>query len=269
MENTAYAQRTVVDVDVAVVGIGRSTWVSADPTEDMDIVHSRMATHRFDVLPIDVPHQRVEEFYASERWGDYESIVRRQIRSDILISYRTPVRECIRMMTRGTERPFYFLVKENEEVTGLITIANLNCVQARAYVYALLAELEAEFARLVQTCVKSADDPLDEESVVRRSPDAAYGLYMKERALGLDRHLVEYLTLSNLAAVLKEGDAFQLLGASSKKQLDEMLKPVIQVRNRVAHPVRSLIEHPDCVDQLWSAITTAEVLLDRLQAFRS
>lgn len=259
-----YRRHNVVDVDAAVVGISRRRWTSLPPSlDEADEARRVMAEHRFDVLPVDGPE--VSAFYVTKDWGDYGVVDRREVGANDRLPYDTPLREVIRLFAGGDGRHFFFLSGEGNEVTGLITVANLNCSQARVYVFGLLVELEVTLANYVQHEERAGR--VSEAALFACAPDAAVGRYVKESREGMDRHLVEYLYLSNLINVVERTGLHESLG-HGKKPFKEAFGRLNDFRNRVAHPVRSLVEHPDEAGRLWAAIQAAEDALGRLSAFR-
>ncbi len=256
-----YQRHVVVEVDAAVVGVSRRRWEGID-REDAEEALRRMAAERFDVLPLDRSGEPVREAYRTEVWGTYGAVRLVEVGDDERLPYTTPIRDVVRWFAEGPERRFAFLEDERGETTGLITVANLNCSQARIWLYALIVELEVTLANLLQK------ERLDDDVLVRLVPAAAVGQRIQDRLDGTDRSLTEYLYLSNLVNVIAKRGLFGAIGYAARRPFETAFGRLNEVRHLVAHPVRSLVEHPADVRRLWEAVQTAETALERLDAHR-
>ena len=195
IEDIRFLRNVVVDVDAAVVGIGRSRWTGANPDESVDAVQATMETNGFDVLPVTA--SPVREYYVTNEWGRYEKgVTRWPIRYEDVIPMATPIRRVIaEMATSG--RTFYFLESDGH-VVGLITVANLNCRQVRTYLFGLISELEMRMSELLNRDYEEVDlvaCDLDKRVVGRRK---------KDRDKGVDAPLTEYFYFDTFASVLSE-----------------------------------------------------------------
>ena len=138
----------VVDVDAAVVGIGKPRWRSLKWSEASEATACRiMAEYRFDVIPIEDEDGEVREYFYSDRWNSYDSVSRKRLTYEDVIPSNTSIREAIRLLA-DNKRHFFFLTTEHR-VTGLVSVANLNCRQVRVFLFALLSELERRLGALV------------------------------------------------------------------------------------------------------------------------
>ena len=122
MFNNLFLKAGSVDVDAAVLGIGRERWVSAKLEENEVDVLNRMKDNRFDILPIennkDAP---IYSYYYFESTA--ETIEEKQIVYEDLISANTPAIDIIEKFVRKN-RSFFFLTHENQ-IAGLITFSEL------------------------------------------------------------------------------------------------------------------------------------------------
>ena len=146
MFNNLFLKAGSVDVDAAVLGIGRERWVSAKLEENEVDVLNRMKDNRFDILPIennkDAP---IYSYYYFESTA--ETIEEKQIVYEDLISANTPAIDIIEKFVRKN-RSFFFLTHENQ-IAGLITFSELNNHQMKLAIFALICELETLLGRFI------------------------------------------------------------------------------------------------------------------------
>jgi hypothetical protein len=103
-----FQRQGIIDINAAVVGISRSRWTAATPT-DASIEHAQkiMRANGFDVLPID-DGWRVREYFNTREWGVYTSIEQKPITYRDVISYQAPIRGVIKGFA-AENRNLYFL----------------------------------------------------------------------------------------------------------------------------------------------------------------
>ena len=89
--------------------------------------------------------------------------------------------------------------------------------------------------------------------------------YEREREEGVARSVVEYLFLPDFLDAVKRHGLFGSVGYPSKKQFDKAFSSLVNLRNQVAHPVKSLIDGPATVGKLWAKIEVIERALFRLR----
>jgi hypothetical protein len=103
-----FQREGIIDINAAIVGISRSRWTDATPSE-ASIGHAQkvMRANGFDVLPID-DGQRVREYFNTQEWGVYTSIEQKPITYRDVISYQSPIRDVIKGFA-AEKGNFYFL----------------------------------------------------------------------------------------------------------------------------------------------------------------
>jgi hypothetical protein len=264
MEDTRFLRESVVDVNAAVVGISRSRWISVSGTKaTAEQAAQIMQANRFDILPVEDP-SGVSEYFHTRKWNDYLAVDRRAITHRDVISFVTPLRDVIRGFALEP-RDFYFLVSERM-VVGLVSLANLNCRQVYVYLFSLLSELEVQLGNLVTR--HCSDQKLLETTWGPREDGKYRGVkkrYKSDRALGYDVPFVEYMYLTDLVKVIGEKGLFGQMGYQDCRQFMGAFGRLVKLRNKVAHPNRSLITGPESCKELWQGIDEVEGVLFRLR----
>jgi hypothetical protein len=263
-EDACFLRESVVDVDAAVVGISSTRWTSIPPGEATpERAAQIMRANRFDTLPIESPGD-VREYFQTQVWNDYSSVVRRTVNHRDVISFTTPLRNVIQKFALES-RNFYFLTSERR-VVGLISIANLNCRQVKVYLFSLLSELEIQLGNLVSRhCSES--ELLEMTFGTNKHPKYAdvKKRYNSDKDRGVDVPFVEYLYLSDLFDVIRKRGLFDQLGYQSGAECDDVFRPLVPLRNTVAHATRSLITDPESCKTLWQRIDQVEGVLFHLR----
>jgi hypothetical protein len=130
------------------------------------------------------------------------------------------------------DRPFYYLADRNQ-VTGILTRADLNTEPVYQHLYTRLSRLEQIFRNIVSEYVPDWRDstPLHPdilESIDDRLADA------KDAGVALDP--IHYAQFSTLVTIIGHSDgASQALGFDAGDQASSQLDPITDLRNDVAH----------------------------------
>lgn len=262
-EELHFLRESVVDINAAVVGVSKNKWKSIE--EDIATAERAaeiMRRERFDVLPI-ASGSVTKEFFQTDRWNDYSMISRKSITHRDVISLQTYIRDVIRDFA-SEPRCFYFLSHESR-IVGLVSIVNLNCRQVKVYLFSLLSELETRLGRFISEHTSETellemafegDDKNKYEEIKNR--------YKKDRSSGVDVAFVEYLYLSDVVNITLKTGLYSELGYG-KNKFKANFGSLVDLRNTVAHPNRSVTTSTDSVVQLWQRIDRIEDALFRLR----
>ena len=259
-----YRREHVVDVDAAVVGISRTDWARLTPAEadDLDAAREAMARLQFDVMAVDDGEGSVEEYLATDVWGEYGAVGRHRIGEAETLPYRTPLDEAVRALAEREGRPFLFLTRYGR-VTGLLTVAHLNSRQSRTFFYSLISELEMAMARLVRREVAAGRVPVAD--VVATMRDEVREAYEAQRDEDVESDPTEYFYLNDLTATVYKLGLHRALGFTGRNAFEKPLNRLVKLRDRVAHPARALVGSPESVSKLWRDVEVLDDYLSRLR----
>ena len=265
LEDLSYRRQQVIDVDAAVVGISRLRWVSVEPETAKEDVRRTMNEHSFDVVPIDDGEGGVNRYYQTVAWGDYSEIEAHPLRYEDVIAQHTPLDTVIERFARA-DRYHFFLSHENR-VTGLVSIVNLNCREARVYIFGLLSELEIRLAHLIHHHINRNDISVDD--VLSEVREDTEDRYFKDKAKGVERELTEYLYLSEMVKLVRKAGLHNTIEYESKSQFADAFNRLVKLRNAVMHPVRTLVNEPERAQKLHRDIEVIERALFHLRDWSS
>jgi hypothetical protein len=113
--------------------------------------------------------------------------------------------------------------------------------------------------------IRHLENPYDKERIGKcNSSIKRFKIDMRG---GVDANVVEYPYLLDLMGVVITADLSREIGYESIEDLWDDSKCINNIRNKVAHPNKSLISKPDGVNKLWwNAIQMEERLTDELEA---
>ncbi len=257
-EDAHFLREGVVDVNAAVVGISQARWAylnESDATQAQ--AEAIMREKRFDVLPISNGSD-VKKYFSTQKWNDYSNISQETITHRDVIPFDTRIRDVIKGFALEP-RSFYFLHNQRR-VVGLISIVNLNCRQVQVYLFGLLSELEVRLGNFVAAHV--SDDELL-RMTLEKEQEKYQGVkkrYEEDKIIGADVRFVEYLYLSDLITIITKQGLCERLGYS-RTSFKKKLGSLDNLRDSVAHPVRSIITDKHPVKELWERIDRAEEAL--------
>jgi hypothetical protein len=260
-----FLREQVIHVDAAVVGVSRARWCCAGSASTNNEALEVMRAARYDVLPIDDRNSKpVTEYFGTEGWNDFSTVRRRPITHRDVIAIDTNIGDVIRRFafepdSEGKPRRFFFLSHETR-ISGLITIANINCRAARAYFFELFNELET----FIGNCITS-EVPEDK---IRSAEELAAGIkrYDKDQDNAVETSLFEHVYLLQLIrAFLRFGLGDRLLGVDTAARLEELKVRVRDLRNRACHPVKTILTNADGIEALGEELDLVEEIIFKLR----
>jgi hypothetical protein len=199
-----------------------------------------------------------EEPYYFESTASEDTIKKKQIVYEDLISANTSAIDIIEKFVKKNRNFFFFLTYENQ-IAGLITFSELNNHQMKLAIFALICELETLLGRFIS---KNIADSQIKKYLKKDSLDS----YENDKLdpLKNDRNVIEYFYLVDLLKIIGKEGLFNNLGYSSKTQFDR-LDTLNELRKSVAHPIKSLVSKDNPVGKLWERIELTNDALFRLR----
>jgi len=262
INNLSPFQESIIDnITAGTVGISKLRWQSVNAA---NISHEEsvqlMRQKHFDVLPIE-SNSEVKEFFYTKDWNNYSSINKRELTEQDLISVHSPIRKVIESFVENN-RLFYFLSFQ-KEVVGLISVVNLNSRPVKLYLFSMIIEIEVRLGRIISNKIL-------EENIVALTLDKNQRKYKnikadynKDKELGIDLEVFEYLYLSDLKDIALSENLYELIGYD-KEEFSKEFEAINNLRNSVAHP-RSIIKDSNSLKELDKLIDSMEKAVSRLK----
>lgn len=144
-----------------------------------------------------------------------------------------------------------------DEQYMIITLADLNKREMREMLYRLLHELESRLSDKIQEEYPNSEDILKDI----RAP--AIGRWKKDQLEHIQLHIAEHLDIIDMMQVIQasEKSFVKESGFSSKKDVQDSLGRVNDVRNRVMHATRSLVYQRKDIEKILKVVETAQCIL--------
>ncbi|MBK7811890.1 MAG: hypothetical protein IPI50_11775 [Saprospiraceae bacterium] len=259
-----------VRITAASVGISRLRWTSVREEEIAIGKHIDLMTrNKFDHLPIEPAVGSIVEFYKTKEANKFDTIERHKIKFDDLISLDTNIRDVIEKFAKNN-RTFYFL-RYHINISGLITLGNLNCKQVQIYIFSLICGLERELGEYVNSKLSNHEikEWVEKNADIKISNDK-YRLilekYKELTEISLENQLTEHFFLVDFFLIILENNIFDNLGYTKSEW--KKLSSINELRKRIAHPTRSLLDKENNIDKLQKRITQIEDLTYRLSTLK-
>lgn len=253
-----------LELTVAQIGINKWDWECVGK-RDLESAKAIMKRNSFDVLPV-TTNGGVTEYFKTRIWGDFNSIELRPILESDKIYYRLSFYDFLKRMIRE-DRDFYFLT-DSQEILGLISLNNLNCLAVYNYIYQITSGLERRVTEMLK-------DQFPEDYIVdilSRTSDKTAEEILKEfkdlKEKNRENSIFDFLYFPTLSTILKHSitdlpEEFKPIEAFRKKFHSNHVYG--SLRNAVAHPVKPIFTSRDSiskVDELISDYYKIQAILD-------
>lgn len=266
IEDIFFQDEGQVKITAASVGISRLRWTSVGENEINSNRHLElMKNHRFDHLPIVPEVGTVTEFFKTSEPNKFDKIERHKINYDDVIPLDTNIRDVIDKFA-NQRKTFYFL-RYQKKISGLITLGNLNCKQVQVYIFSLICELERELGDFLNskltnkeikewiTCKIDTNNPQDKYKLILKN-------YENLTNVDLENRLTEHFFLVDFFKVITDKKLYTELSYTKPEWIE--LSSINELRKRIAHPTRSLIDQENNIFKLQKRLKKIEDLTFRL-----
>lgn len=253
-----------IDLNAASLGVYHEDWFGHHPGMSRKEVEQTMIRRKYDVVPIRNKQGAVAQyFYWDARVG---KAVIKPIAATDKMYYLTHITDVIWQMQQH-RRNFYFLTNQrgSEDIIGLITLSNLNCREFQVYLFSLISYVERGFAGLIESNSDAAMQVLESASHTEELKNQLREV-QRRMALDLRNNIAndyrEYLYLHHLIWIARAEKKHELLGYKGPRDFESGTASLKDLRNMIAHPVRSIVRGA-------SDLATLDTALYKLHEFKS
>lgn len=121
----------------------------------------------------------------------------------------------------------------------IITLPDVNKRPVRTLCYQLLMQLETRLAEMIQ-------EEYDSEELFGEVNHRTLGLWKQDEINDNKVHIAEHMNIGELKKIVrKDGDMVDELGFGSKTKFGDQLSGVVDLRNKIMHPTRTLAHDKD------------------------
>ena len=256
------------------LGIHKSQWYYETDKrikENEQYVLQQMRHRNYDVVPVWCEKRKAYcSYYQTITPGTYSSGKIKKIElSRDSIYYLTHIEDTIRLMIDKNHN-FIFL-NNYSEVIGIITLADFNSRFFYNWLHFKLAELERKLGinLLLTQSVDSIYDKAQELSSLKNDEGKLFresiGRYQNDSSHNADLSFIEYLYFSQLILLFKEFRLYENMGYNNRGEFENNMSKLKNIRNIVAHPIRSLVKDQESLNNLWKGIEKINELNSKLE----
>lgn len=136
------------------------------------------------------------------------------------------------------------LDRSDQDRYGIVTVADLNKRRVKEMIYPAVTTFEHTLAELVIQHYPDSNVPEDDVS------DEAFERWDSVKEHDMETHIVEHMSLGDIVTVVRNTKALRTTcGFDSKSQFDDATGGLVDLRNKVMHPRRTLIQDPSHVEK--------------------
>lgn len=151
-----------------------------------------------------------------------------------------------------------FLLVEHEDSYEIINLSNLNKREVKDFLYPSLSELAYSLSHQIEDYYEDSEDlfgPVREHTL---------GTWVKAKQDDVELHIAEFLTLGSMIRIIKgHGPLMDKCGFEDNDEVDE-LGGVKDLRDRVMHGNRTLVNNKEMLEKHLDRIKRAEKITQRL-----
>lgn len=184
--------------------------------------------------------------------GEFKNYVT-PIGIDVVVSDSTPLANIVNILD-GKE--FAFVIAGNQ-ITGIITKADINKPPVRIYIFGIISLLEMHLNLWILHYFQ-------ENSWINEIPegriDIANKVYEKRKGNNQELSLLECFQFCDKKEILSKSGEFLKVFELSKKGLQKFLKRAEDIRNELAHSQNSIVSNLEW-NKFYKTLSTAEMFL--------
>ncbi len=256
------------------LGIHKSQWhyeTDKRIKENEQDVLLQMKQRGYDVVPIWCEKRKEYcSYYHTIIPGTYSSGKIKKIDlSRDSIYYLTHIEDTIRLLIEKDHN--FFFLNNYSDIVGIITLADFNSRYFYNWLHFKLTELERKLGNSLLSyqsvniiyekaqkisLIENEEGKLFRESIDRYQNDSSHNAQLL---------FIEYLYLSQLIFLFKEFKLFEKLGYKNRGEFENNMSKLKEIRNIVAHPIRSLVINKESLTNLWKGIKKINELNSKLK----
>ncbi len=258
-----------VKITAASVGISKLRWTSIKEEEIETNKHLKlMEINRFDHLPIESNSGIIKEYFKTVEPKRFDKIEKHKIKFKDIIPLDSNIKDVIEKFV-NENRSFFFLRYQNT-ISGLITTGNLNCKQVQVFVFSLICELERALANFLNLNLESSKikEWIENKTIEGKYKNKYrkilknYNNLIKE---DLENNLTEHLFLIDFFLIYKDNNLYKKLDYTLEEWIE--IEQINALRNKIAHPTKSLLEKETDIKEIKKQISQIEDLTFRLPKY--
>lgn len=144
---------------------------------------------------------------------------------------------------------------------GIVTVADLNKRRVKEMLYPAVATFEHTLADLITDHYPDSNVPEDDVKA------EAFNRWEQAKDRDMETHIVEHMNLGDIVSVVRNTDALRTIcGFDSKSQYHKAIGGLVDLRNKVMHPRRTLIPNHSHVGKTIDRLGRISTLCDTVDS---
>jgi len=239
-----------IDLTAAQIGINKWHWDTIN-SEDEEKAKEIMKQKKYDVLPIKNSDGTITKYFSTRIWNNYENLNLIGIELSNSVYYRLSFIDLIKKF--NSEKKHYYFLTNYNEILGLVSYVNLNCLAVYNYLFQVIADLEQTIAYFLKEYIeqneilklfKKSDDTHLREIVAD---------FEKSVSKGSDNTIFEHMYLQTIGITLgkfynKLPVKFQKLNKYTNKFTANGIYNLL--RKSIMHPVRPILNDSETISKI-------------------
>jgi hypothetical protein len=253
-----------IDLTAAQLGINKWQWETISSENEVE-AKSIMKQKKYDVLPIRNPDGCVTKYFSTKEWNNYENLNLNEIDLTNSVYYRLSFNDLIRKF--NIEQKRYYFLTNYDQILGLVSYINLNCLVVYNFLYQVIADLEQTIAFLL----KGHLDQNDILEAFKRSGDKhqldILANFEKSISDGNDNTIFDHMYLQTIGITLgkflyKLPSKYHILSKYVNKFSSNGLYN--ELRRNVMHPVRPILNDFNTISKIDTLFTDFQAIKELL-----
>lgn len=259
-----------IDITAATIGINKEDWYCYRPDKTEKEIIETMLREKFDVVPI-VNNNGFLNTYFTLNKADNTKLQKNNIEADDRIYYLTHIRDALWIMKKVKKTHFFLSNSHDEDdIVGLLSLSNFNCKEFYVYLFSFISYIEREFAALIEsdrTKGFAILEKLCQTNGLKSQLRTIKNRYEKDEKNENENDYKEYLYLHHLIWLVKEEQQYEQLNYRNSKEFELGTEILMDLRNNIAHPVKSLVIDFTDLDNLETGIDKLYEFKERLDRY--
>lgn len=268
IEKEHFIKPIEIEITAATIGINSEDWFCYKPGDRQDDIIEVMKKEKYDIVPILNKAKICTSYFTYIN----ENLLSSKINNDDKIYYLTHIRDVIWMMNEK-KRSHYFLSngRNENDIVGLISLSNFNSRDFYLYLFNTIAFLEIEFANLIESKKDEAFfilKKLANTVELSKQLEEIESRIAEDEKYGTENDYKEYLYFSNLVTLLKYEESYRMIGYSRLELFEKNIGILKDIRNAVAHPVKSLVNNFQDLEKINKGVSKIFELREQIKKYK-
>jgi len=269
-EKEYFTRKINIDISVATIGINRDDWYSCKPGMTRNEVRQTMLLEKYDVVPIINKKGGFESYFKVNK-GDNTKLDVLKIEPEDRLYYLTHVRDAIWIMKKSRKTHFFLSNHHDEnDIVGLLSLSNFNCREFLVYLFSIISYIEKEFSALIESDAREGYEILEKKSQTVELKDQLKTIrdrFEQDQINENENNYKEYLYLHHLIWLAEAEKKYESLNYRNSEEFGYDSGKLKDLRNIVAHPVKSLVRNLNDLDKLYIGLNKLYEYKERLEMF--